>query len=119
MVKNLPISYLEFPLGGNPQAINFWEPLLNRYHVYLDKWRQHDWKLGSWISLIDKLNGVILDSDKDKMRSKLEDLGGFTSKLAFMKLNHSHRGVCSTVIDLIWKHSIPRKVKLLFWCLAY
>ncbi|KAK3231407.1 hypothetical protein Dsin_003288 [Dipteronia sinensis] len=37
---SLPITYLGFPLGGNPGSKNFWEPLINRIEKMLAPWKR-------------------------------------------------------------------------------
>lgn len=38
-VESFPCNYLGFPLGGNHRASNFWDPLVEKTHKCLKKWR--------------------------------------------------------------------------------
>lgn len=36
---SLPFSYLGFPLGGNHKTASFWDPVLDKMHKRLQKWK--------------------------------------------------------------------------------
>lgn len=35
-----PLKYLGLPLGGNPKAVEFWAPVLEKVEKRLDGWRK-------------------------------------------------------------------------------
>lgn len=50
--KAWPLKYLGMPLGGNPRAFSFWEPVLERIHKKLANWKKSYISLGGRITLI-------------------------------------------------------------------
>lgn len=50
-VGNWPMTYLGLPLGGNPSAIVFWEPMIEQIETRLQKWKKSlpikRWKINS------------------------------------------------------------------------
>ena len=47
-----PIPYLGLPLGGNPKACGFWDPLIKRISRRLDGWQKTYLSFGDRITLI-------------------------------------------------------------------
>ena len=47
-----PILYLGLPLGGNPKACGFWDPVIERISRRLDGWRKTYLSFGGRITLI-------------------------------------------------------------------
>ena len=39
-VEKLPFLYLGLPLGGYPRHKDFWQPVIERVHKNLDKWKR-------------------------------------------------------------------------------
>ena len=44
--------YLGLPLGGNPKACGFWDPVIERISQRLDRWKKAYLSLGGRITLI-------------------------------------------------------------------
>ena len=40
--KKLPILYLGPPLGGYPRQKMFWQPVINRIHKKLERWKRYN-----------------------------------------------------------------------------
>ena len=47
-----PILYLGLPLGGNPKASGFWDPVIERISRRLDGWQKAYLSFGGRITLI-------------------------------------------------------------------
>ena len=47
-----PILYLGLPLGGNPKACGFWDPVIERISQRLDGWQKTYLSFGGRITLI-------------------------------------------------------------------
>ena len=47
-----PIIYLGLPLGGNPTACGFWDPVIERISRRLDGWQKAYLSFGGRITLI-------------------------------------------------------------------
>ena len=47
-----PIIYLGLPLGGNPQNIDFWEPVVSKVAKRLDGWKKAFLSRGGRLTLI-------------------------------------------------------------------
>ena len=47
-----PLSYLGLPLGGNPNSIGFWNPVIEKVARRLDGWKKAYLSLGGRITLI-------------------------------------------------------------------
>ena len=47
-----PLSYLDLPLGGNPNSIGFWDPVVEKVARRLDGWKKAFLLLGGRITLI-------------------------------------------------------------------
>ena len=47
-----PILYLGLPLGGNPKACGFWDPVIERISRRLDGWQKAYLSFGDRITLI-------------------------------------------------------------------
>ena len=47
-----PIPYLGLPLGGNPKACGFWDPVIERILRRLDGWQKTYLSFGGRITLI-------------------------------------------------------------------
>ena len=47
-----PLTYLGVPLGGNPRAETFWDPVIQRISKRLDSWKGVHFSLGGRITLI-------------------------------------------------------------------
>ena len=50
--SDLPILYLGLPLGGNPKACGFWDPVIKRISRRLDGWQKTYLSFGGRITLI-------------------------------------------------------------------
>ncbi|RVW24941.1 Retrovirus-related Pol polyprotein from transposon TNT 1-94 [Vitis vinifera] len=50
--SNWPILYLGLPLGGNPKACGFWDPVIKRISRRLDGWQKAYLSFGGRITLI-------------------------------------------------------------------
>ena len=51
-VLHWPITYLGIPLGGNPHALSFWDPVVCKISKRLDCWKCAFFSLGGKITLI-------------------------------------------------------------------
>ena len=51
-VLQWPLTYLDIPLGGNPHAISFWDPVVHKISKRLDCWKGAYFSLGGRIILI-------------------------------------------------------------------
>ena len=51
-VLQWPLTYLGIPLGGNPQALSFWDPVVCKISKRLDCWKYAYFSLGGRITLI-------------------------------------------------------------------
>ncbi|CAL8992525.1 unnamed protein product, partial [Prunus brigantina] len=52
VVGDWPMMYLGLPLGGNPKAIGFWEPVLEKVQRRLQKWKRAFLSRGGRLTLI-------------------------------------------------------------------
>ena len=50
-VESLPFIYLSLPLGGYPKSARLWQPILDKVHGKLDKWRRYNLSKGGRITL--------------------------------------------------------------------
>ena len=50
-VESLPFIYLSLPLGGYPKSARLWQPILDKVHGKLDKWRRCNLCRGGRITL--------------------------------------------------------------------
>ena len=51
-VSDWPLSYLGLPLGGNPNSLFFWDPVLDKVSRRLNGWKKAFLSLGGKITLI-------------------------------------------------------------------
>ena len=51
-VLQWPLTYLGVPLGGNPRALSFWDPMVRKISKRLDCWKCAFFSLGDKITLI-------------------------------------------------------------------
>ena len=49
---NLPFVYLGLPIGGDPRCLSFWEPLINRIHSRLSRWKSKHLSFGGHLVLL-------------------------------------------------------------------
>lgn len=47
-----PLVYLGIPLGGNPRALSFWDPVVSKISKRLDNWKGAFFSLGGRITLV-------------------------------------------------------------------
>ena len=52
-VLDWPLSYLGFPLVGNPNSAVFWDPVVRKISKKLDNWNSGLFLLGDHVSLIE------------------------------------------------------------------
>ena len=50
-VESLPFAYLSLPLGGHPKSARLWQPIIDKVHGKLDKWRRYNLSRGGRITL--------------------------------------------------------------------
>lgn len=50
-VEHLPFMYLGLPLGGCPKKVAFWQPMIDKVHKKLDKWRHFNLSRGGRATL--------------------------------------------------------------------
>lgn len=51
-IDYIPFNYLGIPIGGNPQRIQFWEPVIKKLQNRLSRWKQKQLSFGGRICLI-------------------------------------------------------------------
>ena len=66
-----------------------------------------------WKDLMSQLEGVRLNSEKDKVTWVLEKSGRFTTKSMYRWF--LHRGVLNKRLCRIWKCRLPMKIKVFLW----
>lgn len=49
---NLPLSYLGMPLGGNPKAASFWQPIIEKIDKKFDAWKYSYISKGGRLTLL-------------------------------------------------------------------
>ena len=76
-----------------------------------DRWGGADLEL--WKDLMSQLEGVRLNSEKDKVTWVLEKSGWFTTKSMYRWF--LHRGVLNKRLCRIWKCRLPVKIKMFLW----
>ena len=76
-----------------------------------DRWGGADLEL--WKDLMSQLEGVRLNSEKDKVTWVLEKSGRFTTKSMYRWF--LHRGVLNKRLCRIWKCRLPVKIKVFLW----
>ena len=54
-----PLSYLGLPLGGNPNSIGFWDPVVEKVARRLDGWKKACLSFGRRITLIQSCSSHI------------------------------------------------------------
>lgn len=70
-----------------------------------------------WEDLMNQLDGVQFNSDRDEFRWALEKTGQFTTKS--MHRWFSHRGVVNKRLKLIWGSRLPMKLKVFLWLITH
>ena len=51
-VDSWPLKYLGLPLGGNPRALNFWNPVIEKVEKRLQSWKKAYLSRGGRLTLI-------------------------------------------------------------------
>lgn len=49
---NLPFYYLGLPIGGNPDSISFWEPVISKFRDRLSSWKARFISRAGWATLV-------------------------------------------------------------------
>lgn len=76
-----------------------------------------DKEVGEWKEMMEKLPGIYLIDEPDKVVQKLEYSGKFTTRNMYMYVTFS--GVVDVRMMEIWKAKIPLKVQIFFWMAWY
>jgi hypothetical protein len=66
-----------------------------------------------WLKLLQMLEGIVLNTDRDKVRWALEPSGRYTARSLYKRLTGG--GVRDLQMLTIWKCNIPLKVKNFLW----
>lgn len=97
--ESWPIKYLGLPLGGNPRALSFWQPVLEKMSKRLSSWKRNYISLGGRIELI---------------KSTLSNLPTYYLSI-FKAPSKVIQSIEKMQRDFIWEPGDKRKDHLLRW----
>ncbi|VVA31869.1 Hypothetical predicted protein, partial [Prunus dulcis] len=84
-----PMVYLGLPLGGNPRALNFWNPVLDKVEKRLQRWKRACLSKGGRLTLIQ----AVLSSIPSYYMSLFKMPIGVTAKVEQLMRNFLWEGV--------------------------
>lgn len=93
------IKYLELPLGGNPSATTFWQPVLEKMSKRLGAWKKSYISMGGRVAL---------------MKSSLENLPTYCLSI-FKASGKVVKAIEKMQRDFLWEPGEKRRDHLLTW----
>ncbi|RVX06782.1 hypothetical protein CK203_014971 [Vitis vinifera] len=124
-----PILYLGLPLGENPIAYGFWDPVIERISRRLDGWQKLTYLSvipASVAAKIERLQRDFLWSGLGKVKEiillvgiRCESRGLFTIKSFFIALSQMSNLSPLFPTKFVWNSQVPFKVKAFVWLVAH